>query len=310
MIFDGLDKIRNDRTCKALTGLSQEQFKQLVPHFESAYREIYPYASNTASMSPAKGHLKTFEHKLFFVLYYLKNYPTYDVLGYLFDFSGGHAFDHLEKLLPVLQTSLAGLHVLPERAVETVEALEKILEKQPRIIMDATERATCRPQDPLQQKQRYSGKKKLHSIKNLILVDPAKNILFLSGTVPGSLHDYALCKTEFPPTEPWFKKKLLEVDLGFQGIATDYPWALAIHIPHKTPRKSKKNPNPVLTPAQKKYNRNLAKTRVVVEHAIGGMKSFHSLLHRARNHLMPLLDTFIYLGAGLWNFKLSIKTET
>jgi hypothetical protein len=63
-------------------------------------------------------------------LYYLKNYPTYDVLGYLlFGFSGGHAFDHLETLLPILQTSLARLKVMPERSVKTVEALDKLLEK-------------------------------------------------------------------------------------------------------------------------------------------------------------------------------------
>jgi hypothetical protein len=147
-------------------------------------------------------------------------------------------------------------------------------------------------------------------VKNLLIADPTKRILFLSHTVAGSTHDYALCKTEFPPSLPWFKKKLIEVDLGFQGIKTDYPHARAIRIPHKTPKKSKKNPNPKLTAAQKKYNRELAKTRVVVEHAIGGMKCLHSLTHRARNHLLPLLDTFIHIGAGLWNFKLSAKTAT
>jgi DDE superfamily endonuclease len=138
-----------------------------------------------------------------------------------------------------------------------------------------------------------------------VISEPGKKILFLSDTVPGSIHDYALCKIEFPPDQPWFKKVEIEVDLGFQGIVTDYPYACAIRIPYKKPRKSKNNPNPVLTERQKKHNRTLAITRVAVEHAIGGMKSFHSLVHRARNHLMPLLDTFIHLGAGLWNFKLS-----
>jgi hypothetical protein len=147
-------------------------------------------------------------------------------------------------------------------------------------------------------------------VKNLVIVDPARRILFLGHTVAGRIHDYALCKTEFPPAEPWFRKKVVEVDLGFQGMATDYPHAGTIRIPYKTPRKSKKNPNPELTPSQKKSNRNLAKTRVVVEHAIGGMKCLHSLTHRARNHLLPWLDTFVYIGAGLWNFKLSTKTAT
>jgi hypothetical protein len=45
-------------------------------------------------------------------------------------------------------------------------------------------------------------------------------------------------------------------------------------LPHKKPRKSKKNPCPELTSEQKQTNRRLAKTRIIVEHAIGGMKHF------------------------------------
>jgi hypothetical protein len=159
VIFNGLDEVRDDRTFKALTGLTKDQFKQLTPLFETVYRELHSCRSTITSGPPFAGHLKTFEHRLFFVLYYLKNYPTYDVLGYLFGFSGGHAFDHLEKLYPVLQASLARLKALPERTAKTVQELEKMLNNQSTIIMDATERATFRPQDKIQQEQRYSGKK-------------------------------------------------------------------------------------------------------------------------------------------------------
>lgn len=159
MIFTGLNDIRNDRIMKALTGLTKDQFKKLLQTFESTYRDLYNGPSSTTSGPAFPGHLSSFEHRLFFVLYYLKNYPTYDVLGYLFDFSGGHAFDHLETLLPILQASLARLKVMPERSVKTVEALDKLLEKQPVIIIDGTERATLRPEDKTQQEQRYSGKK-------------------------------------------------------------------------------------------------------------------------------------------------------
>lgn len=159
MIFTSLDDIRNDRIMKALTGFTKDQFKKFLKTFESTYRDLHGGPSPTISGPAFPGHLSSFEHRLFFVLYYLKNYPTYDVLGYLFGFSGGHAFDHLETLLPILQTSLARLKVMPERSVKTVEALDKLLEKQPTIIIDCTERATIRPQDKAQQEQRYSGKK-------------------------------------------------------------------------------------------------------------------------------------------------------
>jgi DDE superfamily endonuclease len=159
MIFSSLDHIRDDRTCKALTGVTKDQFKQLAQVFEASYKELQQGSLKTKPRQSSSGNLKTFEHKLFFVLYYLKNYPTYDVLGYLFDFSGGHAFDHLEKLLPILQRSLAQLKVLPERTVQSVEELERLLTKHRTVMLDATERATFRPQDPESQAQRYSGKK-------------------------------------------------------------------------------------------------------------------------------------------------------
>ncbi|WP_412768535.1 transposase family protein, partial [Methylocaldum szegediense] len=48
-------------------------------------------------------------------------------------------------------------------------------------------------------------------------------------------------------------------------------------------------------PEQKKQNRKQAATRVIVEHAIGGMKFFHCLMHRIRNHLGHFVDYFFSL---------------
>lgn len=129
-------------------------------------------------------------------------------------------------------------------------------------------------------------------------------IVFLSCVVAGSTHDYKLMKSVFEPGSPWFKKIHVWLDLGFLGADREYPNA-RIHLPHKKPRKSKKNPDPQLTPQQKAENRKQAATRVVVEHAIGGMKFFHCLMHRIRNHLSHFVDYFFALSAGLWNYKIS-----
>ena len=120
----------------------------------------------------------------------------------------------------------------------------------------------------------------------------------------GSVHDYTLMKNVFKPGFPWFRKVGLWLDIGFLGADKDYA-NTRIHLPHKKPRKSKKNPNPCLTPSQKKENRRQAATRVVVEHAIGGMKIFHCLMHRIRNHLDTFVDYFFSLSAGLWNYKIA-----
>lgn len=144
-------------------------------------------------------------------------------------------------------------------------------------------------------------------MKSLVVSDFNRKILLLCAFVAGSVHDYTLMKKVFEPGLDWFKKINVWLDLGFLGANKDYAGA-KIRLPKKKPRKSKKNPNPELTARQKKWNRKQSATRVVVEHAIGGMKFFHCLMHRIRNHLDTFLDAFFSLSAGLWNHKISSET--
>jgi len=78
-----------------------------------------------------------------------------------------------------------------------------------------------------------------------------------------------------------------------------------IDIPHKKPRKSKKNPHPELSAEQKAVNKALSQVRILVEHAIGGMKRFNILVHSFRNRKEHFEDDVIGVCAGLWNLALS-----
>lgn len=109
-----------------------------------------------------------------------------------------------------------------------------------------------------------------------------------------------MLKAEFPPEEAWFSGTDVLLDLGYQGICKDYPGD--IRIPHKKPRKSKKNPNPQLSPGQKQENQALAKLRVYIEHAICGIKRFRILVTLYRNHRDTFEDDVLVVAAGLWNF--------
>jgi hypothetical protein len=75
------------------------------------------------------GQLSSFDKKLFFILYYLKTYCTFDVLGFHFGFSSGHAHRQVEQLFPVLQRSLAKLDLLPARTLATPDDMRKLIEK-------------------------------------------------------------------------------------------------------------------------------------------------------------------------------------
>jgi len=132
----------------------------------------------------------------------------------------------------------------------------------------------------------------------------SKFIIFLGYTFSGRNHDYSMLKEEFPPEEDWFDLIQVLVDLGYQGIVTDYAGD-DIQIPHKKPRKSKKNPDTQLTDEQKAENRALSRLRIFVENAIAGIKRYNILVHRFRNHRQDFEDQVIAVSAALWNFSIS-----
>jgi predicted DNA-binding protein YlxM (UPF0122 family) len=256
-----------------------------------------------------KSALGSPENQLLFILFYLKNYPTYDVLAFTFNISRGCAFASVQRLLPILKKTQEKLKVLPKRTTDDPEELLQLIESIDHILIDATERPIQRPQKPARQKKHFSGKRGFHTVKNTTVADPDKRILILGETVPGSPHDDALFKEEFDPQVDWFSSTEASVDLGYHGIQTDYSSPEHVHVPHKKPRKSKKTPDPQLTRQQKRDHRRMSRVRVFVEHAIGGMKTFRVLTIRLRNRLRHLIDGFIFAAAGLWNLKNSFVVQ-
>jgi hypothetical protein len=166
--------IRDDRHLRSLTGVSQAQFEILLNTFSETYTEIQWQAYQdglTAGIRKRrpgggkKGALPTMWHKLLFVLYYFKVYPTFDVLGTQFNMSRSKANENLHKLAPVLQQTLVNLEVMPHREFATLDDLLEALDGIDTILIDVTEREHRRPQDEQQQRALYSGKKKTHNEK-------------------------------------------------------------------------------------------------------------------------------------------------
>lgn len=146
--------------------------------------------------------------------------------------------------------------------------------------------------------------KKRHTLKNTVMAALDKRILYVGPTFAGHSHDYTMFKEEFPPEKAWFVWLRLLVDLGYQGILAEYEGE-QIQLPHKKPRKSKKNPNTSLTEEQKAANRVLSQLRVLAENAICGLKRYNIVVHRFRNHRKSFDDDVIGIAAALWNFNLN-----
>lgn len=132
----------------------------------------------------------------------------------------------------------------------------------------------------------------------MILSNAQRKILYVSHCWVGRTHDYRMFKEEFPPKQAWFKNFTVHVDLGFLGIEKDYVCKQVL-LPHK------KKKSQALSVEQKNENRLVARERIYVEHAIGGMKRYRILSDRLRVHDVRLYNLVLEVCAGLWNFYLS-----
>ena len=106
--------------------------------------------------------LSNSQQKLLFILYYLKNYPTFDVLAATFGLSRSKACEHAHHLAKALERTLCTLGVLPARGIDSLAQMHAVFADVPVLLLDATERPHHRPQAVVDRKADYSGKKKIN----------------------------------------------------------------------------------------------------------------------------------------------------
>lgn len=171
--------LKNDSICKSLTGLTVKEFKDLLPSFEEAFWEkVNSEPRERAYGAGAKHALETFEEKLFFLLFYLKCYTTFAVLGFLYERDRSKPCDWVKDYLPLLEKALGKKCVLPKRKIRSVHEFLQTFPTTKEIFIDGTERRVQRPKNKEEQTNHYSGKKKTHTKKNLVIVDSKKKYLY------------------------------------------------------------------------------------------------------------------------------------
>lgn len=218
------------------TGLTVEEFIELLPAFKRAYEKVYP-ASQTKtgeirkrkSGGGRKSSLDSIEQKLLFALVYQKSYPLQSVQGELFGMAQSRANAWIHQLLPILKQALDDVGATPERDPKKFKAKEQDQPDAVDSIIDGTERRRQRPKKAEKQALHYSGKRKIHSDKNVIIATAKrKRVSYLSQTYPGKTHDKKVADTEkisYP------KHIALHKDTGFQGYE---PSVRKLHQPKKS----------------------------------------------------------------------------
>ena len=189
-----------------LTSLTVNEFAQVVPPFEAAFQAHMALWRLDGKPRTARRYttykncpLPTPEDRLLFILVYVKTYPLQVVQGRLFGMGQSKAQQWLHVLLVVLRRRYA-LWGMPLPALwprwrsasgGRAEAAALIPPSDPPpapapppdggadtgarlppFAHDGTERRIERPQDPTEQTRCYSGKKKCHTVKNVLLIKP------------------------------------------------------------------------------------------------------------------------------------------
>ena len=234
-------------------GVQQNTFKQMV-------NTLKPFDRNI-SKPGAKPKLGI-EDRLLVALEYWREYRTYFHIGS----SWGVSESTVCRIVHWVEDTLmrSGRFRLPGK-----QQLLRGFAQPEVVVMDVTETPIERPKR--RQRRFYSGKKKQHTLKCQLVIEPASGRIICTFFGKGRRHDFKLFQISgvhfHPQTESLHDK-------GYQGMQK-------LHLNSRLPRKKPRGGQ--LAAEAKAYNRNLARERVVIEHVNRCLKTFRILAERYRN---------------------------
>jgi hypothetical protein len=276
---------RRPTVFQALTGLRVAEFDQLVSEVLPAYQEAEVARLSRHDRRRAIGGGTPYKleprDQILLLVIWLRQYPTHEVLGYLFGISPRAVLRIRQRVLPLLEQAGRDSMRLPRRTPQrSRRQLDALLRDIPElaVVVDTWEQAVQRPQGGRAAADAYySGKQKRHTLKSQVAVDDRLGtVVAVPASVPGPTHDLALLKAS----------RLLQHlgadigavgDLAYVGLAAAHPAGLGA-----TPfRKPRDRPRP---PEQAAYNTAFARYRIIVEHTIGRMRRYQCLAQADRHH--------------------------
>lgn len=289
---------RADRKLRALTSLNQIEQEALLDAFAPLMEAKYKHFTlkgqprRTPRITERRdSSLFGSARKLSFILMYMKENPNQAYHGYMFDLSQSKVSEWVSFIAPVLEEALTRLGVMPQVGDQYRDQGQEL----DYLLMDVTERQVPRRSDRDAQQEEYSGKKKLHTVKNLAITDPKGKVLFLSSSYEGTVHD----KTLWDDLDIEQTDHNMLTDLGFIGIEHDFPNAI---FPFKKPRKAE------LTQVQKEINRIIGKLRVRIEHAFSGIKRLKIIRNKIRLKSYDARDRMMRIATAIHNLRIDFRS--
>jgi len=286
-----------------LTGITVALFDQLLPELVPLFAAQRRQRLDRPNRQRGFGGGDDFDldaaDQFLLTIFWLRHYPTQEVLGYLFGVSDSTAKRAIDRCLPVLEQSGKDTMRMPDPGRSRRKDLATLLKDTPdvAVVIDTFEQAVQRPQR--RQKRFYSGKKKRHTLKSQVTVDEETGaIVDVADSVPGPTADIKVLQ----------KSKVLKRlpkgvgalgDLAYVGIADLHPEGLGA-TGRRKPRGQKRSL------ADRRYNKAFSRRRIVVEHRIGRLRRYQALTHTDR-HFRKGHSARVRAVAGLVNRMLQLK---
>lgn len=275
--MEQLLKIEDDDEFKLQTGVRKEVFFKMLSILNDKYKEIRKNGGNKG-IGPAC--------KLVIALLYWREYRCMRQMAFDFDIALSTTCDSITWVEDTLSESeLFNFQGIKEELLK----YEKLYGDIDFIIGDVTEQPIEIPED--NQEEYYSGKKKRHTLKNqIIIVGKNKRIINVFNS-KGTTHDFQMLKNS--NILKTLEMKLIKglFDSGYQGIKKFLTNAC---IPYK------KSKNHELTEDEKKYNTELSKNRIEIEHVNREIKKFRIMKDVYRSH-RDRYQLRLFIVCGIYN---------
>jgi hypothetical protein len=292
------------RCFQSFTSLTVEEFDRLVDDIRDDWirqrqERLKPFTERKRKEGGGrKQALQTLEDQLLLTLSWVRIYPVYLILEYLFNVDESTVSRTIVSITVLLKDRYTLPARLPRKKIRTLDELKELLPDVDldAVLADATEQVILRPKDKRKRKPYHSGKQQDFTEKTQIATTQKGYVLHVSDSMGGRRHDYTLFKrSRLPQVIP--KDVPLYVDTGFQGVKTDYP-DLRVEIPFK-----RKKGQGDLSRPQKIYNKKQRRVRIRVENTIAQLKKYQ-ILNQTYRHARERYNAVFRFVANILDFRM------
>jgi DDE superfamily endonuclease/Helix-turn-helix of DDE superfamily endonuclease len=266
-----------------MSGLRLNEFADLLddmlPRFASAEQRRLERPSRRRAKGGGRHTDLAPRDQILLAVIWLRQYPTNEVLAFLFGVSDSTVSRLVNRIVPLLETSGKDTMRMPDPGRKHRKELDALLKETPElaVIIDTFEQRVQRCKNRKDADEYFSGKKKQHSLKPQVAVDEDDGtVCDVAESVVGPTADLTLLKQSGLLARLPVGVGAIG-DLAYVGMAEAHPTGLGA-TPRRKPR-GKDRPSEDVC-----FNRAFAKRRITVEHTIGRMRRYQSLSQTDRHH--------------------------